>query len=150
MAVGKREVLPRDDRADDARCQKKEVAVKRLMPGLLIFCFFAVNIPVFAQEAPRQKGASATAYEHASDEAVFHRVGDWFATVGKTDQEKKAIIAERKAKRAVAKAEKEAEKAKKQAEKEAQEAKKEAQGKKQEVEKGLKQQKEKMKRMFDR
>ena len=124
--------------------------MKRRISGMLIICFFAVNIPVFAQEAPRQKGASATAYEHASDEAVFHRVGDWFATVGKTDQEKEEILAQRKAQRAVKKAQKEARKAQKQVEKKSEEAKKEAENRKKEIGKGMKQQQEKMKKMFDR
>jgi len=42
-----------------------------------------------------EKGASRQAHEHASDQAIFNRVGDWFATVGKSDEEKEAIKAER-------------------------------------------------------
>lgn len=52
------------------------------------------------------QGASPKAMEKASDEAVFHRVGDWFATRGKSDTEKKAILAERKMKRTAEKAQK--------------------------------------------
>lgn len=125
-------------------------AMKKLVWSTVIFCFLATGVTVFAQEASRQKGASAAAYEHASDEAIFHRVGDWFATIGKNDQDKEAIIAKRKAERAAKKAEKEAEKAKKEIGKKAEEAKKEAAGKKKEIEKETKQQKEKMKKLFDK
>lgn len=55
-----------------------------------------------------EKGASTEAYEHASEKAVFHRVSDWFATRGKSETERQAIIAERDAKRAAQRAEKEA------------------------------------------
>ncbi|MFC1667724.1 hypothetical protein ACFL0P_07720 [Candidatus Omnitrophota bacterium] len=98
--------------------------MRKLMTLVLVLAFVMVSIPVFAAEGSR-KGASAKAYEHASDEAVFNRVGDWFSTVGKSKEEKEAIIAERKAKRAAKRAEKEAKKAKKKAEKEAKKAKKE-------------------------
>jgi len=108
----------------------------------------ATSVPVFAQETVKKKGASPAAYEHASDQAIFNRVGDWFATIGKSPEEKEAILAERRAKRAAEKAEKEAEKAKKQTEKETRAAKKEAEGKKKELEKSVREQKEKVKKMF--
>lgn len=73
---------------------------------------FGVTAPLHAQII-KERGASTTAVEKASDEAVFNRVGDWFATVGKSDTEKEAILAERKAKRAAEKAQKELEKQKK-------------------------------------
>jgi len=74
----------------------------------------------------REKGASQEAYEHADDNAVFNRVGDWFATVGKSKEEKEKILAERKAERATKRAEKEAEKMKRKAEEAKGEAEKEA------------------------
>lgn len=88
----------------------------------ILICVLAVillisNMPVFAAQG--RKGASDRALERASDEAIFHRVGDWFATRGKSEEEKEAIIAERKAKRAQAKAEKIAAKQKKKMEKKA-------------------------------
>ena len=61
------------------------------------------------------KGASAQAQEHASENAIFNRVGDWFATIGKSEEEKEKIIAERKVERAAKRAEKEVKKAAKQA-----------------------------------
>lgn len=67
----------------------------------------------YALAAPQgEKGASEQAYEHASDNAVFNRVSDWFATVGKNKEEKDKILAQRKAKRAAQRAEKEAQKMK--------------------------------------
>ncbi|MFC1809351.1 hypothetical protein ACFL3D_04440 [Candidatus Omnitrophota bacterium] len=73
-----------------------------------------------------EKGASDAALEHASDQAIFNRTADWFATIGKSGEEKEAILAERKATRAEKRLQKEAKKAKKQADKEAKRAEKEA------------------------
>ena len=87
--------------------------MKKVVALLLVFAFAVGTIPAYA--APR--GASSTAMEKASDEAIFHRVGDWFATVGKSSEEKQAILAERKAKRAAAKAQKQAAKAQKELQK---------------------------------
>jgi len=92
---------------------------------------------VFAQK-DKGKGASAQAYEHADDNAIFNRVTDWFATIGKSEEEKQAILAERKAKRAAKRAEKEAQKKAKEAEEKAKEAKEKA-------EKGRKDMQKKMK-----
>lgn len=77
----------------------------------LILCLILVLSPVIAFAADEgTKGASSKAYEHASDQAVFHRVSDWFATVGKSKEEKKKIKAERKAKRAAKKLKKKSKK----------------------------------------
>ncbi|HPN72706.1 MAG TPA: hypothetical protein PKZ41_01775 [Candidatus Omnitrophota bacterium] len=64
----------------------------------------------WSQAGAGQKGPSARAFEKASDESALNRVGDWFATRGKSEQEKQAILAERKAKRTAEKMKKEAEK----------------------------------------
>jgi len=61
--------------------------------------------------------------EYAQDNA-FDRIGDWFATLGKTEEEAAVIKAERAATRAAKRAEKEAMKRAKEAEKAAGEAKK--------------------------
>ena len=55
--------------------------------------------PVFAAEGG-EKGASAKAYEHASEQSIFNRVNDWFATIGKSPEEKASILQERKMERA--------------------------------------------------
>ena len=73
---------------------------------MFLFLIFSSNLCLDAKE--EQKGANEQAYEHASDNAIFNRVGDWFATVGKSKEEKESILAERKAKRATQKAEKKA------------------------------------------
>jgi len=86
--------------------------MKRLVALLLVMAIAFSAAPAFAFG---EKGASTTAMEKASDEAVFHRVTDWFATRGKSPEEAKAIIAERKAKRAADRAQKEAAKAQKEA-----------------------------------
>ena len=96
--------------------------MKKLLIFVLAFALIALSIPAFAAQG--RKGASDQALERASDEAIFHRVGDWFATIGKSEGEKKAIIAERKAKRAAARAQKMAGKKKKEMEKKAKKAKK--------------------------
>jgi len=72
------------------------------------------------------KGASSKAYEHASENSIFNRVSDWFATVGKSDEEKAKILAERRAKRAAKQTEKEAKKAEKEARKAQKEVEKKA------------------------
>jgi len=79
--------------------------LRKITLFLLVACFIASA--VYAQDMPKDKarGASEKAYEHASDQSVFHRVSDWFATVGKSKEEKTKILAERKAIRAKQKAE---------------------------------------------
>lgn len=97
--------------------------MKRILAFVIVIVFAMSTIPLYAAPGG-QKGASQKAMENASDEAVFHRIGDWFATVGKSDMEKKQILAQRKAERAAAKAQKKMDKAKKQADKEARKMKK--------------------------
>ena len=70
--------------------------VKLAVAGFLVL---GAAAPGYA--AKESQGASATAYEHASDEAIFYRVGDWFATLGKSNEEKQAAIAERRTRRLV-------------------------------------------------
>ena len=82
---------------------------KRFMIFLMLFCMWVV-LPVYAGPEGVE-GASPTAYEHASEESVFDRVSDWFATVGKPKEEQDRILAERRAERMAKKAEKEIKKA---------------------------------------
>lgn len=83
--------------------------MKKLIVILIIFSLIAIPSVSFAAKGG-ERGASEQAYEHASDQAVFHRVGDWFATVGKSKEEKDKIKAERRAKREAERIRKEAEK----------------------------------------
>lgn len=85
--------------------------MKKLGVLFLLGAFILVANPGFAQQ-----GANEKALEHASDQAIFNRVGDWFATIGKKGAEKEKILAERKAQRTAKRAEKEAKKVMKGAE----------------------------------
>jgi hypothetical protein len=86
---------------------------------ILLAFLFAANPLLWAQEG--EKGASEKAYEHASENAIFNRISDWFATVGKSPEEKEAILTERKAQRAAKRAEKKASQVKERGRKEASE-----------------------------
>ena len=72
-----------------------------LVEALAVAGFLVLGAAAPGYAAKESPGASATAYEHASDEAIFYRVGDWFATLGKSNEEKQAAIAERRARRLV-------------------------------------------------
>ena len=95
--------------------------MKKLVSIAIILALIAVSAPAFAAKGG-QKGASAQAYEHASDKAMFNRATDWFATIGKSKEEKAAILAERQAKRDAKILEKEADRAQKEAKKKSMEA----------------------------
>ena len=103
--------------------------MRKLLTISFILMLAMAYIPTFAAEEGK-KGASAKAYEHASDQSIFNRVGDWFATIGKSPEEKEKILEERRAKRAAKRAEIEAKKAAKKAEKEAKKSKEKIKGKK--------------------
>ncbi len=59
-------------------------------------------------EQVRARGASQTAREQASGRAIFNRITDWFSTLGRSEEEKKRILEERKARRLKKQAEREA------------------------------------------
>ncbi|UCC94640.1 MAG: hypothetical protein JSW40_07460 [Candidatus Omnitrophota bacterium] len=88
--------------------------MKKCVVFALIF-FVLVNGIAFSQEA--KKGASPKAYEHASQQSIFHRVTDWFATIGKSEEEKAKILEQRKNQRAAKRAEKKAKHAQEKAQK---------------------------------
>ncbi len=96
--------------------------MKKIVVLTIILSLVMVSMPVFAAEGGK-KGASERAYERASPQAIFHRIEDWFATRGKSPEEKESILKERRAERAVKRAFKEAERVKKKAEKEVKKAK---------------------------
>ena len=95
--------------------------MKKLICLSVALSLILIAGPVFAAKGG-EKGASAQAYEHASEQAIFNRVSDWFATIGKSEEEKAKILAERKARRAQKRAEKALEKAERKGEKAAEEA----------------------------
>lgn len=96
--------------------------MKKIIAGFFIAALIFSVVPAYAGD----KGASMTAQEHASEHSIFNRVGDWFATVGKSGAEKDQILAERRAERKKAEAEKLAKQNKAEAEKMAKKKKAEA------------------------
>jgi len=86
-----------------------------------IILLLAVAIVMSAVPAMAQRGSGSVDFQKDS---VVDKVGDWFATRGKTPEEAKTIIAERKATRAAKRAQKEAERQKKILAREAEKAKK--------------------------
>ena len=108
-------LLPADKRKKIIR--KEDKKMKNIAAIVIAFLFIVSVVPVFAQtEARKMPTPNQKAYEHASEKAAFNRAGDWFATLGKSDEEKAKIIAERDAKRAAKQAEREAKKLQKEAE----------------------------------
>jgi hypothetical protein len=102
----------------------------------------ALSIPSFSFAGEEcVKGASEQAVQCASDNSVFHRTSDWFATLGKSKEEKTALKAQRqadrKAKHEAKKAKKEAEKTQKKVEKAASDAQDKGKEVTKEAEKGL-------------
>ena len=92
-----------------------------------LFLIFSASLCLAAKKD--QKEASEQAYEHANDNAIFNRIDDWFSTIGKSEEEKETILAEKKVKRAAKRAEKMARKEAKKAEKELRKKKEGAQKK---------------------
>ena len=90
--------------------------MKKIVALIVVLAFVLTAMPAFAAKGGT-RGASQQAYDNASDKAVFNRVGDWFATRGKSPEEKEKIIAGRDAKRAAKKLEKKAQKEAKKLEK---------------------------------
>ena len=90
--------------------------MKRFTVFFLLAGFVFTTTPLFAARGG-EKGASDSAYEHASPNAIFNKVSDWFTTIGKSKEEKSAILEERRAEREKKRAEKVLKKEKKKQEK---------------------------------
>ena len=67
----------------------------RIMMGTLLAWLISSSTPVLAVDSG-QSGTSMSAHQHASDEAMFTRIGDWFATLGKSGFEKESILVQRR------------------------------------------------------
>jgi len=80
--------------------------MKKLILAMVTLAVLLNFSSVFA-EGKGYKGASQQAFENANENAVFNRVGDWFATIGKSPEEKARIKAERQVSRAEKRAQKE-------------------------------------------
>jgi hypothetical protein len=77
----------------------------RTVIGALLAGLIGSSAPALAADVG-QNGAGASAYQHGSDEAVLDRVGDWFATLGKSGLEKDSILVQRRTARAAKRAQK--------------------------------------------
>jgi len=91
--------------------------MRKLVAFIVVVSFLIIYIPGFCRE-DGEKEASTRAYEQASEQSIFHRISDWFVTIGKSKEEKEAIISELRAKRTQARIQKEAEKTQRKAERE--------------------------------
>lgn len=100
--------------------------MKKAITAALVLTLVVCVYPGTFAFAKEGKGASDKALQCASEQSIFNRVSDWFATVGKPEEKKQAILAQRQAERAAKRAEKEALKARKEAEKKAKEFKEKA------------------------
>jgi membrane-bound lytic murein transglycosylase B len=79
--------------------------MKRVFGFFLACCFCLTAAASFAASEAKQS-ASPAASQNADDESMLNRMGDWFATMGKSAEEKAKILRERKMKRATERAEK--------------------------------------------
>jgi len=72
--------------------------MKKLLVLLLTLLFMASTMPVYAQFTTRNTGAK--------NETIYNRMTDWFATVGKSQEEKYRIMHQRRTTRKINKAKK--------------------------------------------
>ena len=61
--------------------------IRKAIMGIMAVLMVAAAVPVFASES---SGAR---------DSIIDKVGDWFATIGKSDVDKQIIIADRRTKR---------------------------------------------------
>ena len=108
--------------------------MRKLVIIAVLACFALSLAPAVTSYA---QGKSAISAKELTDDSAIDKVGDWFATRGKSDAEKQKLLAQRKANRVAARAQKKLEKQKKQAEKKMQQQQKSMQKAKQDLKKGL-------------
>jgi len=108
--------------------------MKKLLALAVLVCFALSAVP--ALEACAQ-GKSTVSSKELTDDSVVDKVGDWFATRGKSDAEKQKLLAQRKANRVVARAQKKIERQKKQSDKKLDQQKKSMMKAKQDLKKGI-------------
>ena len=108
--------------------------MRKLVVIAVLACFalsFAPAVTSYAQ------GKSAISAKELTDDSAIDKVGDWFATRGKSDAEKQKVLAQRKANRVAARAQKKIEKQKREAQKKMQKQQKSMEKAKQDLKKGL-------------
>ena len=85
---------------------------------IAVTCLVSIFIINLSVPAYSQKRYSSGAYSELSAERTYlQRVSDWFATVGKTQEEKAVILSQRQAKRNIVNKQKMIERKKKEIEK---------------------------------
>ncbi len=89
--------------------------MKRSTIAVLVIACVLGTSQSFAQPEEAPKGRSV-ARERASDNAVFNRISDWFATRGKSPEEAEAIRTQRQEERDAARTRREAGRQKREAE----------------------------------
>ena len=89
--------------------------MKEFLMIMAVLVLASTSSPSLAAEKD-EKGPSQSAYEHASERSVFNRIGDWFSTVGKSEEEKGRIMEERKARRSSRRTDRDADRVRDQAE----------------------------------
>ena len=60
---------------------------RKMIIGIIAVLIFASAVPVFASEST------------GAQDSIVDKVGDWFATIGKSQADKQIIIADRRTKR---------------------------------------------------
>lgn len=70
----------------------------RIVLGMLLGGLISSSAPALAADGG-QSGANVSAYQHAGAEALFTRIGDWFATLGTSGFEKDSILVQRRSAR---------------------------------------------------
>ena len=108
--------------------------MKKLIVLIALACFVLSAVPALPAYA---QGKSAISSKELTDDSVIDKVGDWFATRGKSDAEKQKMLSQRKADRVARRAQKKIEKQKKQADKKLEQQKKSMQKARQDLKKGL-------------
>ena len=65
--------------------------MKKWVSFVLVFLFAVIALPVYADT----DSANGHAYAYGQEDSILDKVSDWVATIGKSDQEKDQLVAER-------------------------------------------------------
>jgi Skp family chaperone for outer membrane proteins len=103
----------------------------RLFLFTAALCLILVSVFAYADDSGKTDVNAQVSVDVTGPESIFVRIGDWFATVGRSKQEKARIMRNRRERRA----EKHAEQAERNAERDAWKAEREAQKARQKAEK---------------
>jgi hypothetical protein len=98
---------------------------KLIFVGVTLCIIFAASF-VFADDSGATAPTADISVDASGEGSIFVRMGDWFATVGRSEHERARIMEHRRARRAEKHAEKAARKARKRAQKAREKAEKEA------------------------